>query len=80
MEQRRVFRRLVLPVRADSDLGLHCCNREICGHASFQEDRRFPEIPIDLTGKLPENWRDFNREFVPVYLVSHPTKVELRLD
>ena len=32
------------------------------------------EIPIDLTGKLPENWRDFNREFVPVFLASHPNK------
>jgi restriction system protein len=29
---------------------------------------------IDLTGKLPENWRDFNHEFIPVYLKENPEK------
>ncbi|MDD2578069.1 MAG: endonuclease NucS [Candidatus Dojkabacteria bacterium] len=29
---------------------------------------------IDLTGKFPENWRDFNREFIPKYLEEHPEK------
>lgn len=29
---------------------------------------------IDLTGKLPENWRDFNHSFIPIYLKEHPEK------
>ncbi|MFY9185405.1 MAG: endonuclease NucS domain-containing protein [Limnohabitans sp.] len=35
------------------------------------------EMPIDFTGRLPENWRDFNREFVPVYLEGHPNKSKI---
>jgi restriction system protein len=26
----------------------------------------------DLTGKLPENWKDFNKEFIPVFLKLNP--------
>jgi restriction system protein len=29
---------------------------------------------INLSGKLPENWRDFNKEFIPKYLERHPDK------
>lgn len=29
---------------------------------------------IDLKGKLYDNWRDFNKEFVPIYLRNHPDK------
>jgi restriction system protein len=25
-------------------------------------------IDIELTGKLPDNWRDFNKKFIPIYL------------
>jgi restriction system protein len=32
------------------------------------------EIDQDLTHKLPDNWRAFNQEFVPVYLVAHQDK------
>jgi len=28
----------------------------------------------DLTGKLTEEWREFNREFIPVFLAAHPGK------
>jgi len=35
------------------------------------------EIPHDLTGRLPENWRDFNREFVPIYMASHSDKSKI---
>ena len=35
------------------------------------------EIPHDLTGRLPEKWRDFNREFVPIYMGSHPDKSKI---
>lgn len=29
---------------------------------------------IDLTGKLPDNWRTFNEQFIPAYLKEHPDK------
>lgn len=28
----------------------------------------------DLTGRLPDDWRAFNKEFAPIYLQSHPDK------
>ncbi|GAB6097960.1 hypothetical protein JCM14469_42140 [Desulfatiferula olefinivorans] len=31
-------------------------------------------MDFDLNGKLPENWRDFNKEFIPVYLELNPEK------
>lgn len=34
-------------------------------------------FPVDLAGRLPENWRDFNREFIPVYLEGHPGKTKI---
>ncbi len=35
------------------------------------------EIRQDLTGKLPEEWRDFNQEFIPVYLAIRPDKTRI---
>ena len=32
------------------------------------------DIHQDLTGKLPDDWRAFNRMFIPVYLAAHPGK------
>jgi len=32
------------------------------------------DLAVDLTNKLPENWRDFNREFIPIYQDRHPAK------
>lgn len=29
---------------------------------------------IDLNGKLPEDWREFNRQFIPIYLSQYPEK------
>jgi len=29
---------------------------------------------IDLTGKFPDNWREFNKQFIPIYLENHPGK------
>ncbi|XKT74348.1 MAG: endonuclease NucS domain-containing protein [Patescibacteria group bacterium UBA2163] len=29
---------------------------------------------IDLNGKIPEAWRDFNKEFIPVYIEQNPEK------
>jgi restriction system protein len=32
----------------------------------------FPEV--DLSQRLPDNWRDFNKEFIPIYLADFPEK------
>lgn len=32
---------------------------------------------MDLTERLPENWRDFNKEFIPIYLENHPGKSKI---
>lgn len=31
----------------------------------------------DLTGKLPDEWRLFNKAFIPVYLAGHPDKTRV---
>lgn len=31
----------------------------------------------DLTGRLPDDWRTFNREFIPLYLANHPDKTKV---
>jgi restriction system protein len=35
------------------------------------------DIHQDLTGKLPDDWRTFNREFIPMYLQVHPAKTKI---
>lgn len=35
------------------------------------------EINEDLTGKLPEEWRAFNKRYIPVYLKTHPEKTKI---
>jgi restriction system protein len=32
------------------------------------------DIPEDLSSKLPEQWREFNKQYIPVYLKIHPDK------
>ena len=34
-------------------------------------------IDQDLTHKLPDEWRAFNHEFIPVYLKTHPDKTKI---
>ena len=34
-------------------------------------------INADLTGKLPENWRQFNAEYIPIYLANRPDKTKV---
>ena len=34
-------------------------------------------INQDLTNKLPDKWQEFNKEFIPIYLVSHPEKTKI---
>ena len=31
----------------------------------------------DLSGKLPDEWREFNRAFIPVWLAKHPDKTKI---
>lgn len=35
------------------------------------------EIPQDLTGDLPDDWRAFNRKFIPIFLSNHPDKTRI---
>lgn len=34
-------------------------------------------LDIDLTNKLQDNWRDFNKEFIPLYLEKNPDKTKV---
>ncbi len=34
-------------------------------------------IHTDLSGRLPEDWRDFNKEFIPIYLETRPDKTKV---
>lgn len=34
-------------------------------------------IRQDLTNKLPEEWREFNHEFIPIFLAKHPDKSKI---
>ena len=34
-------------------------------------------IHEDLSSKLPEEWREFNKHFIPVYLALHPEKTKI---
>lgn len=35
------------------------------------------DIDMDLTSKLPDNWREFNKEMIPVWLEKNPTKTKI---
>ena len=35
------------------------------------------DITQDLTSQLPEEWRVFNKEFIPVYMATHPHKTKI---
>ena len=32
------------------------------------------DLDIDLSNRLPDNWREFNKQFIPRYLEKHPDK------
>ena len=34
-------------------------------------------LDIDLNNKLPDNWREFNKAFIPKYLEKHPEKSKI---
>jgi restriction system protein len=60
-------------------------NRIMAGKKSTHADQCFRdgfigvdyEIAVDLTERLPENWRDFNKKFIPIYLENHPGKSKI---
>jgi restriction system protein len=35
------------------------------------------DIHEDLTSKLPDEWRAFNKQFIPVYMKNHPDKTKI---
>ena len=35
------------------------------------------DIHQDLSGQLPDNWRDFNEKFIPVFLVNSPDRTRI---
>ena len=35
------------------------------------------EITQDLKGELPDDWRAFNKKFIPVFLAGHPDKTKI---
>lgn len=35
------------------------------------------DVAEDLTGRLPDEWRDFNAEFIPLYLARYPEKTRI---
>jgi restriction system protein len=35
------------------------------------------DIHEDLAHKLPEEWRDFNKQFIPIFLAIHPDKTKI---
>lgn len=35
------------------------------------------DFDFDLTGNLPENWKDFNKEFIPILLNKFPDKTKV---
>ena len=57
-------------------------NRVMAGAQSIHADLCFREgfigvdfdIDVDLTGRMPENWREFNKEFIPIFLAKNPSK------
>lgn len=34
-------------------------------------------IDQDLTGKLPDEWRQFNQAFIPTFMAKHPDKTKI---
>ena len=56
-------------------LGRKSIHAESCFNGSFVGTDF--DIHQDLSGKLPDNWRDFNKEFIPIYLENKPDKSKI---
>lgn len=55
--------------------GAKCVYANECYEAGFIG--AYWGIDVDLSKKLPENWRDFNSEFIPIFLEANPTKTKV---
>ena len=53
-------------------LGKQSVNAEECLKGNFIGAGFLHDV--DLTGILPDNWREFNKKYIPVYLQNHPEK------
>lgn len=59
--------------------------RVMCGRKSAHSTECFAggfigadfDIHEDLTQKLPDEWRAFNKQFIPIYLAKHPGKTKV---
>jgi restriction system protein len=59
--------------------------RVMCGKKSVYAEQCFAgnfigtdfDIAEDLTYKLPDQWREFNRQFIPIWLSAHPGKSKI---
>lgn len=53
--------------------------KSVHAEACYQSQFIGADFGIDenLSDKLPENWRDFNKAFIPVYLKKHPDKTKV---
>jgi restriction system protein len=61
----RAYYRIMLGAR--SALADQCYAEKVIGAGGWG-------ITQDLTGQFPENWRDFNAKFVPLYMQANPDK------
>jgi restriction system protein len=60
-------------------------NRVMAGSKSAHAEMCFDEgfigvdfdINVDLTGRVPEKWREFNKEFIPIFLAKNPGKSKI---
>lgn len=56
-------------------LGRKSIHADLCYKGNFIGTGFLSEI--DLTGKLPEDWRSFNKEYIPVWLAKNPEKSKI---
>lgn len=56
-------------------LGSRSAHAELCRKKSFI-GADF-SMQFSFEGNLPENWRDFNKHYIPKYLDTHPTKSKI---
>lgn len=56
-------------------LGRKSAHAALCYQGNFIGTGFLKEI--DLTGKLPDDWRSFNKEFIPVWQEKNPGKSKI---
>jgi restriction system protein len=64
---------------------LRCFYRVMLGRGSKHAEECFAgnffgadfEINEDLSGKLPDKWREFNQKYIPIFLANHPDRTRI---